>query len=424
MQKILFVISLLMGISFLWACSDDDDKDPTLSFGRPIYILRASEVLAVEVMTSEPVQEEVKIPFTIDGTAVLDEDYTISAREFTLQSGETMDTIYVIPKDNVVRKREIRLSLQAVQGFRLWNNRWTMIPVETKDVYTGSFVQSYMDLKADIVVSALMKVDGNDYMYVQNELRVPFEIDPNSTAVEGEHFEIVGGKHELFMGIQKGTADVTVKLLKYEEGKDKVIFRLTENDLFEAGTNGSVTISLLGPTLYKEFVGTWTAPNLISIDFVKSMVWGHPNDCDNLPLNNPATDRIVFNSGATNTLNVNGVFGDLAKYLRNCEVTYQGEALEQLWDQDAYGIKRDVVTLKLSKANVNYSGTSVKERPAIILVRLLNKGKELEFRVVDYEPTDFLTGTYYDQMNPGWGDPPQYPMRELYPMVFRFTKAE
>ena len=61
---------------------------------------------------------------------------------------------------------------------------------------------------------------------------------------------------------------------------------------------------------------------------------------------------------------------------------------------------------------------------SLFLVRLLSKGKVLEFRVVDYEPTDFLTGTYKDQMNPGWGDPPQYPMRELYPLVFRFTKVE
>ncbi len=67
----------------------------------------------------------------------------------------------------------------------------------------------------------------------------------------------------------------------------------------------------------------------------------------------------------------------LARYLRNCEVVYVGEAPEQLWDQDAYGVKRDVVTLELSKANVNYSVTNVAERKAIVLVRLLNKGRYL-----------------------------------------------
>ena len=103
---------------------------------------------------------------------------------------------------------------------------------------------------------------------------------------------------------------------------------------------------------------------------------------------------------------------------------YVGEAPEQLWDQDAYGVKRDVVTLELSKANVNYSVTSITERKAIVLVRLLSKGNVLEFRVIDYEPTDFLTGTYYDETHPSYGEPKEYPMRELYPLVFRFTKVE
>ena len=422
MRKILFVFSLLVSLSLLWACSDDDDKGPTLSFGRPIYILKAVDSLAVEVMVSEPVTEVVRVPFTVEGSAVEGEDYTLSAREFTIQPGQMIDTIHVKPKENVVGRREIRLSLQEVPGYRLWNNRWAMIPVETKDLFTGSFTQTSMDLKNEIVVSAGMKVAGEDYMYKREELRVPFEIDPESTAVEGEHYEIVGGGRELYMGVMKATADVTVRFLKKEEGKDKVLLRLVEEGRFEAGTNGFVVINVNGPTRYEEFVGTWTSPDLISVDFIKSMVWGHPNDCDNLPLNNPATDKIVF--GAANTLNVDGVYGDLAKYLRNCDVIYKGEEPEQLWDQDAYGIKRDVVTLELSKANVNYSAANVTERPAIVLVRLLSKGKVLEFRVVDYEPTDFLTGTYKDQMNPGWGDPPQYPMRELYPLVFRFTKVE
>ena len=424
MRKILFVFSLFLSLSLILACSDDDNSDPKLSFGRPIYILKAAEPLAVELIVSEPVTEEIKVPFMIDGSAVLDEDYTISAKEFVLHPGDWIDTVWVTPKENVIGQREIRLSLQEVPRYRLWNNRWAIIPVETKDIFTCSFSQTTMDLKSEVVVSMKLTVGGVDYMYKREELRVPFEIDPASTAVEGEHYEIVGGGRELIMGIQKATADVTIRFLKKEVGKDKVIIRLVEGGLFEGGTNTSVTINVNGPTLYEDFVGTWVSPTFISGDFIKGMVWGHPTDCDKLPVNNLSTDRIVFTAGATNTLNVDGVQGDLAKYLRNCEVVYIGEEPEQLWDQDAYGIKRDVVTLELSKANVNYSVTNVAERKAIVLVRLLNKGKVLEFRIVDYEPTDFLTGTYYDETHPGWGEPKEYPMRELYPLVFRFNKVE
>ena len=139
MRKILFVFSLLIGLSLMAACSDDDNSDPKLSFGRSIYILKAAEPLAVELMVSEPVTEEVRVPFTIDGTAVLDEDYTISANEFILHPGDVIDTIWVTPKENVIGQREIRLSLQEVPNYRLWNNRWAIIPVETKDIFTCYF---------------------------------------------------------------------------------------------------------------------------------------------------------------------------------------------------------------------------------------------------------------------------------------------
>lgn len=90
MRKILFVFSLFLSLSLILACSDDDNSDPKLSFGRPIYILKAAEPLAVELIVSEPVTEEIKVPFMIDGSAVLDEDYTISAKEFVLHPGDWM----------------------------------------------------------------------------------------------------------------------------------------------------------------------------------------------------------------------------------------------------------------------------------------------------------------------------------------------
>ncbi len=126
---------------------------------------------------------------------------------------------------------------------------------------------------------------------------VPFEIDPASTAVEGEHYEIVGGGRELVLGFNKGTADVAIRFLKKEAGKDKVIIRLVEGGLFEGGTNASVTVNVNGPTLYEDFVGTWVSPTFISGDFIKGMVWGHPTDCDNLPVNNLSTDRLCLLPG-------------------------------------------------------------------------------------------------------------------------------
>ena len=54
MRKILFIYVLMLATCFLTACSDDDNNAPTLSFGRPIYILKAAAPLAVEVFLPFP----------------------------------------------------------------------------------------------------------------------------------------------------------------------------------------------------------------------------------------------------------------------------------------------------------------------------------------------------------------------------------
>ena len=90
MRKILFIYVLMLATCFLTACSDDDNNAPTLSFGRPIYILKAAAPLAVEVISSVPVTESVRVPFDISGSAILDEDYTIETDAFTLEPGRRL----------------------------------------------------------------------------------------------------------------------------------------------------------------------------------------------------------------------------------------------------------------------------------------------------------------------------------------------
>lgn len=426
MRKILFIYVLMLSACFLTACSDDDDSTPRLSFGRPIYILRDVTPLAVELVASVAPTEAISVPIDISGTAILDEDYTIEKDAFTLQPGQTIDTIWITPKDNVTSQREIRLALREVAGYQLWNNRVAMIPVETKDVFSCSFEETKYDLKNEVIVKMGLLLNGQMYYTSTNEVRVPFDIDPASTAVLGEHYEIVGEAQELVMvGRYKSTADVTLRFLKHEEGKDKVIFRLHEGGLFERGNFSATTITVSGPTTFKALVGKWAYNGEFpSESFIRRMAgYVDPNDCDNLPLDNRLTDIIEFVAGADNTLNIDQVQGDLTKYLRNCKAEFGEEGPWRLYEETGMPT-RDVITLYLEKANVNYSATNISERRVFVGIRLLDKSQMLELRIVDYEPTDFLTRSYYDQMHPGWGEPDEFPMKDLYPLVFRFKKVE
>ncbi|MCR9012084.1 hypothetical protein [Gabonibacter chumensis] len=427
MRKIL-LYSLILFLSLL-SCKNDDNDLPTLSFGRPIYILKAETPLAVELIASTPAKETVVVPFSISGTAVLDEDYTMEMKEFTLQLGESMDTVWITPKENVTPQREIRLALIGAEGYEVWNNRVTMIPVEIRDVFSCSFRAASYDLKAEKEIAVSLQVGGNDYMYKKTEVYVPFEIDPVSTAVLNEHYEIVGGKQELYMGAMKAYAVATFRFLKKEVGKDKVVLRIKEGGLIEAGGNASTTITVSGPTQFKDIEGEWRFESFTDEAFVRRMASYEDKtgaDCEYLPVNNNTTDVIRFSAGPDgNTLNIDGVTGDLAHYLRNCSVEIMKEESTRL-NETATMSYEDVMTVKLGKVNKNYSATNVSEEEGIVGMRLLRKGKKLELRIYDYVPTDFLTKCYYGATHPeySWQVVGEYPMSDYYTLVFRFAKVE
>lgn len=424
MKRLHFFFSLLTLLSTLMAgCTDDnEDGDIALSFGRPIYFLTAYDSLAIEIISTETVSETVEVPFTLSGTAIEGEDFTLPVKNFQLEAGNSIDTVWVYPKDNLTPNREIRLELQDIPGYRIYNNRVAMIPVEVKDVFSCSFLNTSYDLKNEIDVNVELQVAGKSYMYQNSEVRVPMEIDPASTAILGEHYEIVGGVQEFYMAPMTAYATVTLRFLKKEEGKDKVIFRVKEGGLYEIGNNASTTVTISGPTTFADIAGTWSYSAFASEALIRRLAGDE--DCANLPTNFPSTDVIQLVEGTSNTLNIDGLTGDLKNYLRNCKVSILEESPWTLYETSNMG-SRDVLTVELSNANVAFSPTTINERKVIAGIRLANKGKTLELRIIEYEPTDFLTQAYYDQTHPMWGLPvEEYPMKDLYPIVIQFTKVE
>lgn len=68
------------------ACSDDDSSGAKLSFSRSIYLLPSNlDSLEVELRASVAPETDLSIPVIIEGTAILDEDYEISANGFMIK---------------------------------------------------------------------------------------------------------------------------------------------------------------------------------------------------------------------------------------------------------------------------------------------------------------------------------------------------
>ena len=99
------------------SCSDDDSSAANLSFSRSIYILPSTGSLEVELRASVAPEIDLIVPVNIEGTAELNEDYEISAKEFIIKAGETSGTLTLTPKNNLISGREIRLSINPVSGY-------------------------------------------------------------------------------------------------------------------------------------------------------------------------------------------------------------------------------------------------------------------------------------------------------------------
>ncbi|MCQ4875526.1 Calx-beta domain-containing protein [Butyricimonas paravirosa] len=422
MQKVLKLVAVFTLIMCFMACSDDDDNARTVSFKRAVYILSSNQAIEVEIGLSEPAGQELVVPFEVFGTAVEGEDYSLFAREFVVAPGENSAKIVITPVDNIYSDRQIRLELGNVVGYEYGNYRVALIPVETKEVITTSFVTDTYELKNFVTVSMNMYIGGSSYKNPSYPVLVPFEIDPSSTAELGIHFEIVGGNQQLVMPIGGTSAQVKLKCLKKEAGKDKIVLRMSDEDLhYLAGERNRTIITIDGPTRFEDLVGIWRMDGFTSLAHVKSSVLsGDESDLEHLPENNPVTDKLIFKTGATNRMDVSQITGDLARYLRDCDLSSVKEEEEYLYEMGDNPPFQSVLTMEMSEANVNYSVTSTKIRKAQIGFRLLDGGNTLELRVFDYEPTDFLQKTYqYRSTSSAFS---KEPMKRDFTLVFKFVR--
>lgn len=120
--NILLILAMVIPIITI-SCSDDDSSAANLSFSRSIYILPSTGSLEVELRASVAPEIDLIVPVNIEGTAELNEDYEISAKEFIIKAGETSGTLTLTPKNNLISGREIRLSINPVSGYGLGDKK-------------------------------------------------------------------------------------------------------------------------------------------------------------------------------------------------------------------------------------------------------------------------------------------------------------
>ncbi len=199
------------------------------------------------------------------------------------------------------------------------------------------------------------------------------EVDASSTAVLGEHFELLDNSSAI-VPRKRNRGSFRVKFLKFEEGKDKIVFRFAEKDGFAPGTNETMTIMIKGPT---DYAGSWKLKEISNAKWLED------------PNNYLEGDAFKYKLKPK----LNGKLKNL--FIGECDLVIDSEREEHL--QETTGEKISLSRYKTEGINVLFSPSEVKKRPAFVDFRLIKDegGKDiLECTLADFEPTTKDTPTW------------------------------
>lgn len=398
MKKI--IIAFAAALAVLSAC-EKTPALPVVQFDKANYILDSDTPLTVKVVSDKAFTADVK--FTVGGTAVKGEDYTMSV-ENSVSFAEAYTAEIVITPLNNLEEKSIVLELAGnAAEFTLGTNVKSTIGVTPKEKVACSFANQKMHLTESITVSAkLIGAQSGDKFTALGELKIPFTVE--GTAVEGADYDIVGGEHFLVANIGDAVAKVKIntKLSQLPEVPPTLTLKLGTTDRFSIGVNGTVSVEFGNKFAETDFMGKWAYSSYPLHDDEEAdkgtfdMLIEDAGDTweTNIPWKNSSSDVIEFKTeDGVNKLAVSGT-GDIFDFLTDAEVTgieshpytWYYYYPERPWDNS--------VEIHLSKVNYDFAEKSTDYKAGTIILNLSEDGKTLDL-VIPATSYDPVNGDYF-----------------------------
>lgn len=394
--SILLIMALVIPITAI-SCNDDDSSAANLSFSRSIYILPSSGNLEVELRASIPPENDLIVPVNIEGTAELNEDYEISAKEFIIKAGETSGKLILTPKNNLISGREIRLSINPVSGYGLGDKKIAIIPIEIRERIMYSFISSYSRLlsNVEIWVELQGEISGTRFKTL-SDIVLPLEVGLSSTAKVDVDFTMPTS-----ITIPKGsrqahfTIEIPVDAEEYA-GKTAIINLKAPSDdtsdLYYAGSFISYTLKL-DQVKFIDMLGKWKPGNIISEG--NYIAYEIPDeDMINLPKNNSQNDYIEFIHIDGDDIIIPHLTGDLKNYF--CNTSGHKVVFDHIekgiidWEE---GEEYDAPYYMISGVNTLFSSNQTKIGNVMMGIDKIDDNNIIIY-FHEYIPTDFFVQTY------------------------------
>lgn len=382
------------------SCSDEDSSTAKLSFSRSIYILPSTGNLTVELKATLAPESDLKVPISIEGTAVLDEDYEISAKEFIIKAGETSATLTLTPKSNLTANREIRLSINPVTGYTLGDKKVAIIPVEVKEriMYTFKPAKFRLLSEIDIFVELNGENSGTSFKAPTN-IVLPLEIDPASTAELDGDFELENGITSVTIPAGSSYTHFKIKIKEGAEdfvGKTAILNLKTpinDPELYYPGSFVSYNIKL-DQLKFIDMLGKWKPVEIKDKD--NYIYIGIPEEdwANSLPEHNGANDYLEFvHEDGTDKI-IPHLTGDLKNFFCNS----QGHTI--IFDHIEKGLYNWVADLEYDAPYfmISQINSCFSKRKTVLGDVFIGLDKVDDNNIViyfhDYIPTDFFSSTF------------------------------
>lgn len=384
------------------ACDDNDDHAAVLSFSRSIYILPANATLEVELRASVAPSGELKVPISIEGSAVLGEDFEISSREFTFKSGEARAVVNLTPKNNLEENKEIRLSVMPVEGYALGERRVAIIPVEVKEHVMYTFKPNQFRLLSEIDVWVELQGENTGTKFrASHDIIIPLEIDKESTAVLGTDFELENDMTQVL--IPKGERQVHFKIRVKEGAEDfagkTAILKLGNpekgTDLYYEGSFVTYNIKL-DQLKFTDMLGKWKPVEILYKDNYEFAEIPKEDYVNSLPEKNNDNDYLEFIHQGGKDLIVPHLTGDLKAFFCN------QEGHEIIFDHVEKGLlnwatfeEYDVPYFVAHQVNKLFSKNKIEKGNVFLGLDKVDENHILVY-FHEYIPTDFFRATYLE----------------------------
>lgn len=379
----LVVVSCQKGLErYPYAC----DK-PQLNFNTFRYTL-GKEELSVELTAEKAPQKELRVGFELVGTAQRDVDYSLEDDAFVFKPGETTARLTFKRKD-LKASGYILLSLkgQDPEGYVFGLKNYTQIELLGEDALIYSFEKDKDELDFEKGYNIIIqKITGGNFR-PDAAVKYALVVDPESTAIEGEHFEFVGGEAVATVPRRRNVGTFKLKFLKKEAGRDKLVLGLAPLEGYAPGTNAKLEISITGP---HNFSGTWDLLRIANERWIDTS-WGDFGVKANALVSLIEGDYMVLRGDSYQAYDFEPHFGGLLRnyFTKPSRVSFAGGMERSLVEASGRPPTISLNRLDFDKVNVHFSETNVQEKKASVGLRFITTeqdGQILEMTIDDFIP--------------------------------------